>query len=323
LKHSILVVIALASCGKSADVKCGAGTVLNGSQCVAVQGSAQGSAQPQPAHEQGSGSAQPAAIAANEPAKPAGPQWSFRTDKDKMRDKSVYFAVLHSSDSEMGITIRQGQPGSAFGLDVILELAHGQFQCSFEGCSYAVKFDSGPIEHWQMTNAEGLNGQVLFIHNAQGFVEKLRKAHTLIIEIDRFQAGIAQISFDVPPLDGWEGLGFLASPSTASHGHARSTPPTEAVCTTIEYEFDQPPKQTLCATTDAACEKVRQKFSLTGAETIGGCTKFSPAPCIPDESGICAAVIKAQQKKGAMDDYVEKNNADPDSPMTVHVEGQQ
>lgn len=297
------MVVALGSCSKSADVKCGAGTVLKDGQCLATQGSAQGSTQPQAAHEQGSGSAQPAAVAANEPAKPAGPQWSFRTDKDKMRDKSVYFAAVHSSDSEMGVTIRQGQPGSAFGLDVILELAHGQFQCSSEGCSYSVKFDSGPIERWQMTNAEGLNGHVLFVRNAEGFVEKLRKAHTLIIEINRFQAGIAQISFDVPPLDAWEGLSLV----TAS-GAKGSAKPSRLYCATEEFDGLDP--LLICATTSARCEAARDQLASANTGTVLECETMSPGPCAPDGEGMCATKARARPeeakpKKGAMDGFVD------------------
>jgi hypothetical protein len=313
LKYSIVVVAALASCSKSADVTCGNGTVLKNGQCVVAQGSAQGSAQPQPAHSQEAGTRRASPAASSEPSKPAGAQWVFKTDTDKMRQKSVYFASLQSPDREMGITIRRGQPGAAFGLDVFFELAHGQFQCSYEGCSYAVKFDNGPIERWHMTNAEGLNGHVLFVSNAKGFVDRIRKARSLIIEIDRFQAGIAQTSFDVPPLEDWEPLKAMDEAARVA----------EAVDPNVVYCFDATGDTepfTVCEQSLNRCENARTLDTRIGL-SCGRCTRVSPPPCKPTGKKACNFRKTASGQSADMSDFVEKNNANADSPMTVHIEG--
>lgn len=156
---------------------------------------------------------------------PAVPQWSFTSERDKMRDKSVYFAGLTSPDGEMVISVRRGDPGSPFGLDIILMLTRGQLQCASEQCFYAVKFDNAPVERWPFLDAEGLNTHVVLAQGAARFLEKLRKAHAVTIEIKRFQGGLEQIAFNLPPLDAWQGLAVDAAVNAAAN--AAAAPPKE------------------------------------------------------------------------------------------------
>lgn len=295
MKYSIVVALALASCSKSADVKCGAGTVLEDGQCVVAQAPPQGSAQAAPQKAQGSGDLSPAT--ASEPSRPAGARWAFKTKDDKMRDKSVYFASLQSPDGEMAMTIRQGQPGSTFGLDVMLELAHGQFECSYDGCSYALKFDDGPIEHWRMTNAEGLNAHVLFVSNAKGFLAKVRKAKSMIIEIDRFQAGIAQTSFAIPTLEGWEPLEAMDDAAKA----AAAVDPNVVYC--FDASGDTAPF-TVCEQSLNRCEDGRALDVRIGL-TCGSCKRVSPPPCKPTAQKACNYKKTASGQSADMSDFVE------------------
>ncbi len=143
------------------------------------------------------------AEAANTP--PATP-WSYRTDRDEMRNAETMFATIASvndvpvtwpyTPSPATLMLRR-KP--AEGLEVII-LIDGQFTCSLSGDRVAVKFDDGPIQRYGCDEAIGGTG-ALFIRTPQRFLTNLREAKKVIIEMPVYQAGTVQMTWEIttPP----------------------------------------------------------------------------------------------------------------------------
>lgn len=153
-------------------------------------------------------------VAPGQPAEPAS-KWEYEAREDKMRGKSRSVASLISSDSiqqkfpyEGPTSLRVAlRDDPQFGKDVMLILSQGQLPCySYEGCSFRAKFDDGPIQHFGATGPDSGHGNVLFVSGSAGrkkFMSSLRKAKKIIIEVDVYDAGRQQFTFEPAGLK-WE-----------------------------------------------------------------------------------------------------------------------
>ncbi len=147
-----------------------------------------------------------------------------------MRNTSEHFAALVSSNavefpfpynggSHLHLELRNGEKGSRFGLDAMLTIEKGQFDCGIDGCAVAMKFDGGTVERWGMTPSAGLNSKTIFFSSAGNFVARVRKAKKLVIEATFFQSGARQFIFNLPALPD-DALGPpkpAAKPAAATH----------------------------------------------------------------------------------------------------------
>jgi hypothetical protein len=155
-----------------------------------------------------SGNVSAGSVAKDQPAEAAPSNWSYSEDKDEMRGTATKYAQTDSEneldfgfpyDNSHGTLMLRKRPSD--GLNVILSIK-GQFICnSFEGETVAVKFDSGPIEHFGCNEAADGSPGYLFIEAPQKFVRKLRKAKKVIIEAQFFEHGRQQLTFDVAGLN--------------------------------------------------------------------------------------------------------------------------
>lgn len=140
------------------------------------------------------------------PTPEAEPNWSYRTDIDKVRGGTTYFASTTStntvsqsapydSDTSMTITVRHSP---AAGLNIILRISSGQLMCpSYEGCDGTVRFDDGPAETVRFAGPSDDDSQTIFVEGEESFLSKLKKAKHLVIEKTLYQAGAPQFEFDV------------------------------------------------------------------------------------------------------------------------------
>jgi len=138
------------------------------------------------------------------PAAPASP-WTYNEDKDQMRGTTVKYAQVQSNEkfpNSIGVgdeqsTVLEVQK-QVKGYDVDINNSNLQFTCSsLVTKQVAVKFDDGPIEHYNCTGSVGDKFGLAFLTKGDGFVSKLRTAKRVMIEAEVFQRGDVQMSFNV------------------------------------------------------------------------------------------------------------------------------
>ena len=140
----------------------------------------------------------------------SGSNWSYRSQRDEMRDAETTHACVRASDT---VNLTWPYPDQAlelctrkspkFGKDILLSLPEGgQFMCrSYDGCTVKVRFDDGAVQTFSAASASDGSSDVIFITNAPRFAAALRRAKTVRIEAEFYQAGIQASGFEV---EGWD-----------------------------------------------------------------------------------------------------------------------
>jgi hypothetical protein len=140
---------------------------------------------------------------------PSIAQWKYKTTEDKMRGTNIHYAELKSINrAQLDFPYRGG---SALELilrhkesteepDAILILDRGQIPCSID-CNVFVKFDSGEVEKLGGSGGESGRSDLIFIGNSKEFIERLRLAKRLIVEVSIFGHGRFQFIFNVAGLN--------------------------------------------------------------------------------------------------------------------------
>lgn len=135
--------------------------------------------------------------------------WSYRTNEDKVRGGTSYFASTTSTNSieldppyeggsTLEMTVRQSP---AYGADILFILSSGQLLChSYDGCYATVRFDDGPPERVELNEPSDNSSDTVFVASARPFIEKLKKAKRAIVELEIYQAGRPQFEFQVAGL---------------------------------------------------------------------------------------------------------------------------
>jgi len=157
------------------------------------------------------------ASAAPEPVTPAaGPlapmappsKWTYSSSTDDMRGTTTRFANIES-DNQLNFGFPYGRHTPRLsvrerptdGLNIIV-VVDGQFICSsYSDDTVAVKFDDGPITNYRCTTASDGSANTLFIQDEKGFLAKLQRAKTVIIEAEFFKQGNQQMTFSTGGLN--------------------------------------------------------------------------------------------------------------------------
>lgn len=138
--------------------------------------------------------------------------WRYKETKDEMRNKTSYFASKTSNNTiELSFPYQGGssitlmlRKHSEYGDDVMFTLSKGQFSCRIDGCSISVKFDDGNIEKYAVSEAESGSNDVLFLSGRKSmkkFMDKLKSAKKMVIEVPIYDYGRAQFTFDTQGLE--------------------------------------------------------------------------------------------------------------------------
>jgi hypothetical protein len=137
-------------------------------------------------------------------------RWLYRESPDKMRGTNtryasvqsinkLYFDLPYSGGSSATLMLRKSPE---FGRDVILSIEKGQFLCnSYDGCTVAMRFDSGKVEKYSAVEPSDGSSDVLFLRPYEKIVSKLRNSKHLTIEAEFYREGRQQIEFDVAGLN--------------------------------------------------------------------------------------------------------------------------
>lgn len=133
--------------------------------------------------------------------------WRYGDSKDEMRGTSQHFAGVSSLNTvkldfpyEGGTTVDL-VISSGNTLSVFLNLHNGQFDCRGGACAVSYKFDDGKVETPATSSS---SNTAIFMDNPQAFLDELRKAKRLIVEVPIYKAGLPQFKFDVAGLK-WPG----------------------------------------------------------------------------------------------------------------------
>ena len=126
--------------------------------------------------------------------------------------------------SQRGAMIIRHHP--RWGVDAMASIQKGQLLCRFDDCTVDVRFDDGRVRSWQMNEPESHDSTILFFQNDGGFIEQMRAARRVRVQIDLFQHPPVTLDFTVKGFDNdrWRTGSQSAKPegSTSSEGEGRS-----------------------------------------------------------------------------------------------------
>ena len=147
------------------------------------------------------------ALYGNTPIEVEKKTWSLQTKQDEMDDSKSYWYSLQSDnyanfdfpyegDSYLTITVRWMKK---YGYDVLLEITDGQMVGNeYNGTNYVrVRFDGGKVQKFYYNEPNDGSSNLVFLRNAQKFIEKCKNAKDIIIEQEFYQEGVHQFKFHV------------------------------------------------------------------------------------------------------------------------------
>ena len=137
------------------------------------------------------------------------PRWDYGTEKDELRGNLSYFATLESDinyDSEgaprtVFMALRKNSRGAK---DIYFLAERAVFQClPYDGCKASYRFDNGPLKTLELvgTHSTSLESDLVFVRQPVAFTKEMKRAGTLLIELEFIGSGRQQYKFDVHGLE--------------------------------------------------------------------------------------------------------------------------
>lgn len=139
----------------------------------------------------------------------ASAQWQYRETEDKMRGQvtrgalsfSTNFVSLpfpYEGETKLGIVVFSRTSRTS----VSISSTQGQLSCSPSGCWFSAKFDDEPVIGFRATGDSNGNLNILYLdrQDEEKFLQKMRSAKTVQIEVGFFRSGLKQFSFDIADL---------------------------------------------------------------------------------------------------------------------------
>lgn len=145
-----------------------------------------------------------------QPVEVVRPNWEYDSKTDEMRGESSYFAATTSQNlveldfpyqggTDLKIMLRKD---AEHGNDVIFLVNKGQLYCNYRDCYVSIKFDDGAVEKIETVEAAAGSSELLFLaNNPSGFVNRLKSADTVMVEVQFYNHGKEQFKFDVSGLE--------------------------------------------------------------------------------------------------------------------------
>jgi len=134
--------------------------------------------------------------------------WSYNSDTDQLRGKTIYFASAdsqnsvdfdfpYSGGSTLSMTVRKHPK---YGNDVYFRISKGQFVCGIDSCQGTINYGDG-AQSISLTEPEDHSSDTLFASNGSSVIEHLKKAKRVIIELPFYQEGNRQFTFETKGLN--------------------------------------------------------------------------------------------------------------------------
>ncbi len=106
------------------------------------------------------------------------------------------FAYPYTGGSTATLTIRTGNTGT----NIYVEVSNGQFNRSFQGGTARVRFDGKPPVTYSLSAAANGRANIVFFDEADGFVERIRTARTVSIQVEFPGQRVQKIEFSTAGL---------------------------------------------------------------------------------------------------------------------------
>ena len=147
---------------------------------------------------------------AGQPTVTTGQQWNYSVSEQKMTGGSrmtasvestntVDFDFPYSGPQNGRLTLRTDPQ---YGKDVMFTIEKGQILCpSYEGCSVQIRFDDEKPGNYAAAGAADHSSNVVFLHDYNRFLNKLRAAKRLRLAVSIYQQGMPVFEFDLSGFD--------------------------------------------------------------------------------------------------------------------------
>ena len=151
-----------------------------------------------------------AKAAAAEEAGRLADKWRYRVDADPMTSKKARYASIDSENTlnfdfpyqgeQHGTLILRDHP--IHGRDVMITIDKGQILCqSYEDCTIRVRFDEGSPQRWNAAGPADNRSTMIFLRNEGAFIQRLRAAKVVRIQIPVYQEGEPMLEFHIGGFD--------------------------------------------------------------------------------------------------------------------------
>lgn len=130
-------------------------------------------------------------------------QWKQSTSTDQMTGKKTVIATIDSKNSlnlafpyagsNKGRLMIRSHP--RHGLDVIFEVQKGQIMCHSDNCELLVRFDDEEPQTLNGSRSTDNSSTVVFLPNAEAFVEAARRAKRILVQATYFRNGPQVLTF--------------------------------------------------------------------------------------------------------------------------------
>jgi hypothetical protein len=151
-----------------------------------------------------------AEIAAPAAATILAEKWTYNATTDPMTSRTSRTATIASENSVEFDFPYQGEQHArlivrndpSYGRDVMLQIERGQILCpSYQDCSVRVRFDEGAAERWTAAGADDGSSTVIFFRSHSRFVQRMRAAKVVRVQIPVYQEGQPTFEFQVGGFD--------------------------------------------------------------------------------------------------------------------------
>jgi len=151
-----------------------------------------------------------AEAAASAEAERLAAKWSYGRSEDAMTSRETRQASIQSENTvvfdfpyqgpQRGTLVLRDHP--SYGKDVIFRIEQGQILChSFSSCDVRVRFDDGTPERWSAAESADNNSTVIFLRNYNRFIQRLRSASVVRVQVPMYQEGNPVFEFRVGGFD--------------------------------------------------------------------------------------------------------------------------
>jgi hypothetical protein len=136
--------------------------------------------------------------------------WTYTNKVDDIRGGSIIkaenistntvdFSAPYDGGSSLKLAVRKHPE---WGTDVWFRISDGQMLCAYDGCYATVRFDNDPSQRFYLSEPADHSTESIFITDVgtEEFIERLKKADRLIVELEFYRSGRPQFTFDVSDL---------------------------------------------------------------------------------------------------------------------------
>lgn len=137
-------------------------------------------------------------------------KWSYSSATDQMTGKTSRTARIQSENTvnfdfpyqgaQLATLVIRNHP--SYGRDAILRIEQGQILCpSYDDCTVKIRFDDGQAESWTAAGAADHSTTAVFIRSNDRFLQRMRSANVVRIQIPVYQEGNPTFEFRVGGYD--------------------------------------------------------------------------------------------------------------------------